>query len=209
MEPVKRPSRRNRPLKVALTGGIGSGKSTVARVFRVLKVPIFDADREAKLILANDPDVIVEVKSAFGEKAYVDGSPNKQFLADIVFSDQKMRSKLNGIIHPAVARSFESFCRTHSDCEYVIKEAAITIETGAYQSMDSVILVTAPEQLRVERVVRRDQTNPEKVRGRMKAQWTDERKRPYAQFEVVNDDQTPVIPAVLQIHNALLRSANP
>jgi dephospho-CoA kinase len=122
----------------------------------------------------------------------------------VVFSDETMRTKLNGIIHPAVGEAFERFCNRFNKAPYVLKEAAITIETGLHEQMDAVILVTAPEETRIERVMARDGVSAEDVRRRISVQWSDEEKRPHAHFEVVNDDRAPLIPAVLKIHRALL-----
>lgn len=207
MEQVKKPSEKNKTLRVGITGGIGSGKSVIAEIFKVLDVPVYNADKEAKRLLASDQEVMKEVVNAFGERAYRQGVPDRTFLADAIFSDHTKRERLNTIIHPAVARDFESFVRKNAHAPYVIKEAAITVETGMHEHMDAVILVSAPEELRIKRVVERDKTTPDKVRERMSAQWPDERKRPFTQFEVVNDEIKPVIPAVLQIHNAILRNA--
>jgi len=143
----------------------------------------------------------------FGKEAYINGVPDREYLAKVVFSDSAKRETLNSIIHPAVGRAFEDFCKLHSSASYVLEEAAILIETGGYKKLDTLILVTAPEELRIERVLSRDQTNRELIEKRIAAQLSDQDKRSFAQFEIVNDDKNPVIPKVLQIHNALLRSA--
>ncbi len=192
---------------MGITGGIGAGKSIVAKVFSVLGIPVFNADVIAKQILTSDPEVISAVRSHFGVEAYRDGVPDREYLARVVFNDSSQRETLNSIIHPAVGRAFEKFCAVNNSAPYVLKEAAILVETGGYKQLDALILVTAPESLRIERALNRDNTDREALKKRISAQLSDEEKRPYAHFEIVNDDKNPVIPKVLQIHNAILRSA--
>jgi dephospho-CoA kinase len=207
MASVKKLLPKNKPLRIGITGGIGSGKSVVAKVFSVLGVPVFNADLVAKQILASNPDVVASVKEHFGEEAYKEGVANREYLAQVVFTDSAQREILNLIIHPAVVKAFDEFCQEHSSVPYVLKEAAIMVETGAHEHVDVLILVTAPEELRIERVLNRDSTDRESIEKRISAQHTDEEKRPYAHFEIANDDKNPVIPKVLKIHNSILRSA--
>ncbi len=207
MVSVKKPLPKNKPLRVGITGGIGAGKSVVAKVFSVLGVPVFNAYVIARQILTSDPEVVSEVSKHFGAEAYRDGLPDRDHLAQVVFSDSSQREILNSIIHPAVSRAFEKFCTGNEHASYVLKEAAILVETGGYQQLDALILVTAPETVRIERTLRRDVTDRASIEKRISAQLSDEEKRPFAHFEIVNDDKNPVIPKVLQIHNAILRSA--
>lgn len=203
---MSRNSPKNNPLRVALTGGIGSGKSLAGAVFQVLGVPVYNADIEAKEILEKDAAVRESVIEAFGAEAFIGDKPDRTFLAEAVFGNDKARAQLNSIIHPAVLSSFEKWVEEHRDFVYVVKEAAITIEMGLHTKADALVLVTAPKELRLKRVVKRDGSKPEDIENRMKAQWTDEEKLGYATFVVKNDDCEPVIPQILQIHNALLRS---
>jgi len=198
---------KNNPLRVGITGGIGSGKSIVAKVFSVLGVPVFNSDLVAKQILASNAEVMTSVKEYFGDQAYLENGPNREFLAQVVFDDPAKREKLNSIIHPQVGRAFERFCGANESADYVLKEAAIMVESGAHEHLDLLILVTAPEELRMQRILSRDKTNRKAIEGRMSAQLTDEQKRPYASFEIKNNGKNPVIPKVLQIHNTILRSA--
>lgn len=207
MASVKKPLPKNKPLRVGITGGIGSGKSIVAKVFSVLGVPVFNADLIAKQILSTDSSVMARVEQSFGPEAYIDGVPNRAYLANVVFGDSTKRETLNSIIHPAVGKAFEEFCKLNSSASYVLKEAAILVETGGHEKLDVLLLVTAPEELRIQRVLNRDQTGRELVEKRIAAQLPDQEKRPFAHFEIVNDDKNPVIPKVLQIHNTILRSA--
>jgi len=204
---VRKPLPKNKPIRVGITGGIGSGKSVVAKVFSVLGIPVFDSDRVAKEILATNSTVIASVTKHFGQEAYLDGIPNRAFLAKSVFSDSSKRELLNSIIHPEVGRSFERFCHDYEAKPYIVKEAAIMIETGILQHLDIIVLVSAPMETRIQRVLNRDKTSRDAVEGRMSAQLSDEEKRKHAHFEIVNDDKNPVIPKVLQIHHTILRSA--
>lgn len=207
--PTSRSLSKSKTKLIGLTGGIGAGKSVAAKIFATLGIPIFDSDRAGKELLEKDPGVRRDVVDVFGEKAYVNGAPDRKYLAGVIFSDPSMREKLNAIIHPAVRRAFRVFADEHPSAPYVINEAAILIETGAYRQLDALILVTAPEDVRIERVTKRDGVTAEEVRKRMAAQWPEEKKRGFAQYVIENNGEQPLIPAVLEIHRALLESEGP
>ena len=173
-------------------------------IFISLNIPIFDSDSEAKRILSSDPDVIIKVKEHFGAESYDDSGLNREHLAKVVFGDPAKREILNSIVHPEVGRAFEKFCSDRKDVPYVLKEAAILIESGAHKQLDFLILVTAPKELRISRVMNRDMLERSQVIARMRAQSTDEDKRSFADFEIHNDKKEYLIPQVLQIHNAIL-----
>jgi dephospho-CoA kinase len=203
---MSKPSQRNNhPFVVSLTGGIGAGKSLIAKFFAVLGVPVYDADHAAKEILAHDPDVVASVKDVFGPEAYAGGLPNRPYLASRVFEDSGLRTKLNAIVHPAVADDFAAWKEAQRLSVYVVKEAAISIETGIYKEADFVVLVTAPEALRVERVMKRNQISAAEVQKRLAAQWTDAEKKPFADFTIVNDGLSAIIPQTLHIHHTILK----
>ncbi|MFN2429076.1 MAG: dephospho-CoA kinase [Cryomorphaceae bacterium] len=195
----------NTPIEVGLTGGIAAGKSLAAEIFKVLSVPVFNADTEAKTILETSAEVRRAIIERFGEKAYSGNLPNRPFLADRVFKDESSRKDLNAIVHPAVGRTYAEWVKVQS-AVYVIKEAAITFETGMYKQMDRMILVTAPEEVRLSRAVKRDGSDQEKIENRMRAQWSDEKKIPLSDFLIHNDGQTALIPQVLKIHKNILSS---
>ncbi len=192
-------------LRVGLTGGIGSGKSLVAKIFMTLGIPVFQADSEAGIILDEDITVREKLTEWFGPEIYIQGKPDRNRIAGIVFNDPLQLAKLNELIHPLVMNHFIKWCGLHNSSPYVIHEAAILFESGLYKHLDRTILVTAPEETRIERVVQRDRVSDEMVRARMKNQWTEEQKVPLADFIIRNDGETPVIPAVLDIHHQLIQ----
>jgi dephospho-CoA kinase len=191
-----------KPLIVGLTGGIGSGKSTVAKVFQSLGVPIFNSDLEAKYIINNDVEVIRAITFEFGN-VYENGKLNRIKMAEVVFKDKNALEKLNKIVHPKVAEYFENWVLANNDSSILIKEAAILIESGAYKKIDKIVLVTAPTTIRIQRVVNRDNISKEKVKERMNAQLSDKEKLSYADFFIINDDIQMVIPQVLAAYNKL------
>lgn len=192
-------------LTVGLTGGIGSGKSLVARIFFTLGIPVFHADSEAGKILDQDITVRETLTQWFGPGTYIQDKPDRNKIAGIVFNDPVQLAKMNELIHPLVMDQFIKWCGFQSTSPYVIHEAAILYESGLYRHLDRNILVTAPEETRITRVKNRDGVSDEMVRARMKNQWTDEQKSPLADYIIRNDGQTPLIPAVLDIHHQLIQ----
>jgi dephospho-CoA kinase len=189
---------------VGLTGGIGSGKSLVAEIFTHLGIPVFNADYEAGRILEEDPSVKKSLAEWFGSDVYINDRPDRQKIAVIVFNDHEKLARMNGLIHPLVMQKFIRWCVEYQAKPYVIHEAAILMESGFYRHMDKTILVTAPEDIRIERVIQRDKTTALLVSQRMKNQWNEERKIPLADFIILNDGKSPLIPAILDIHNKLI-----
>lgn len=173
-------------LKVGITGGIGSGKSLVSQVIQSLGYPVFNSDLAAKAIANEDPVVVKELTNLFGNEVYTSNGLNRSFLAQKIFNDESLRQQVNAIIHPRVRAAFDNFCGT-STSPFVFNEAAILIETGAFQKMDRLVLVTAPEDVRIHRVMLRDATSKEEVVQRISKQWIDADKRKFADFEIVND----------------------
>lgn len=188
--------------KVGLTGGIGSGKTTVARVFQSLGVPVFNADTVAREIVSKDPLTKQKIIDLLGEEAFINGEYNRPFVASRVFKEKHLLEKLNAIIHPATIKAFEDWFRLQN-AAYVIKEAAILFESGSHKGVDVTITVNAPEQIRLERVLNRDNTTEAQVRSRMMSQFTDEQRAGIADHVIVNDDVTPVLPQVLKLHEML------
>jgi dephospho-CoA kinase len=171
-------------IKIGLTGGIGSGKTTVANMFKNKNIPVFIADVEAKKIL-NDPSVAQDVANTFNISLTNDGLIDKSELASIVFKDKEALEKLNSIIHPKVQQSFQKWIR-NIDAPYIIYEAAIIFEKDRASDFDFTILIIAPEEARVQRVVQRDLSSEEEVKSRMKAQWPESKKKKLADFVIEN-----------------------
>ena len=195
-------------LKVGITGGIGSGKSTICKVFKQLGIAVYDADARGKAVLEENEDVKEKVVEAFGIGAYNEnGSVNRLFLAEQVFSKPVALEKLNGLVHPAVRVDFESWIDEQTGA-YVIKEAAILIESGAYKEVDEIIVVNANEESRIRRVMNRDQVEESKVRERMNAQLSDAERASYASHIIDNNDDQLVIPQILQIHEDIISRSN-
>ena len=186
-------------LKVGITGNIGSGKSTVARLFELLDVPVFYADQHAQLI-SESVDVLYEIMKTFGDNAIAsDGSLNRKAVAAIVFSDTKKLSELNSIIHPRVKVFFNAWCTLHQSSPYLLHESAILFESGLDYLCDRIILVTSPEEVRIRRVMQRDLLSRQEVITRMNNQWAEARLLSLSDFEIVNDDCASLIEQVVQI----------
>jgi dephospho-CoA kinase len=190
-------------LKVGLTGGIGSGKSTVCKLFQCLEIPVFNADEAGRRLLAEDDAVIGKVKNIFGNKVMVNGKPDRKKIAEIVFSNPGKLEELNAVIHPAVRKNFNEWAAEQQSL-YVIDEAAILFETGIYKQLDFTILVVAPGELRIRRVMQRDNIDELTIKARMNNQWDDEKKKKLANFVIINDDINPLLPQVMDIHNTLV-----
>ena len=188
---------------VGITGGIGSGKSIVSMIFHQLGIPVYEADTEAKK-LYDLPEVISEVKSAFGSGYFNSGGLDKKKFAELVFNDAAALKKINSIIHPYVKKNFKEWKNKHKDKPYVLKEAAILFESGTDKGCDKIIVVIAPESLRKQRVMQRDGRTEKQMEEIIRKQWTDEEKIKRSDFVIVNDETKLVLPQVLKIHERLL-----
>jgi len=195
-------------LKIGITGNIGSGKTTVSQMFRVLGIPVFYADIEAKNIMTADPVLVADMKKAFGDEAYfADGSLNRKYIANIVFNDDEQLAKLNSLTHPAVFRAFDNWVAGIKNVPYVIKEAALLFESTSYKMCDYSLLVTAPLDLRIARVTERDHITRAEVEAREAKQFTEAKKRELADYIIENDETQLLIPQVLKLHDAFLQLA--
>jgi dephospho-CoA kinase len=187
---------------IGLTGGIGSGKSTVAKIFEVLSVPIYYSDDRAKEIYFL-PQIKKKVIQLLGENAYLDEMKlNKKFVSDSIFSDRNLLQNLNNIIHPAVDEDFNLW-KQQQTSTVVIKEAAILFETGIYKKLDATILVICTESKRIERVCKRDGVSIEEVKKRIENQFTDEKKSTMANWIINNDDEDSLIKQCVELHKKL------
>lgn len=195
-------------LKVGLTGNIGSGKTLVAEIFSRLEIPVFHADLEAKKQFGK-PDIREKILDLFGSRAFApDGNISPNYLSSIVFSDPVSLHKLNMVIHPAVRQDYRQWCEKQIRAPYTLYEAAILFESGHYREMDKVICVTAPEELRIQRVMERDHVSRAEVEKRIASQWPDEKKAGLADFIIKNDGNEMLIPQILRIHNQLTTLSN-
>lgn len=191
-------------LKIGITGGIGSGKSTVAKLFAVLGIPVYAADEAGKRLMNENGTLKTQVKNLFGEAAYTNGILNRKFLADIVFNNEEKLAQLNAIVHPATLKDADDWM-TGQQTAYAIKEAAIMFESGAHEHLDYVIGVFAPAPLRIQRAMQRDGSTREEVIKRMGRQINETIKMRLCNFIIYNDEQQLLIPQVLQLHNKLLQ----
>ncbi|MCK4676572.1 MAG: dephospho-CoA kinase [Bacteroidales bacterium] len=191
-------------LKVGLTGNIGSGKTLIAKIFTSFGINIFFADLEAKQLLKES-----EIKNILAGRFPPEIFDNKKNiinkkLAEIVFTDEEYLNVLNAIIHPRVMIAFQKWMKGLIDEQYILYEAAILFESGHHKDLDKVIMVSSPEELRIKRVMARDNISREEVLHRIRHQWPDEKKEPMADFIIINDERHLVIPQVLKIHKALI-----
>ncbi len=188
---------------IGLTGGIGSGKTTVAKLFETMGCAVYNSDERAKELYF-EPQVKQQVISLLGKEAYVsDQEIDKNYISKKVFGDTLLLHQLNAIIHPAVKTDFEQFVALFPQNKLIIKETALLFETGIYKDLDYNIIVTASLDVKIERVMKRSSVSKEEIEKRMHAQWTDEQKIPLANFTISNDPSNALIPQVLQIINKL------
>lgn len=196
----------NSKLKIGITGGIGSGKSFVCRLFSQLGIPIYYADDRAKELIATDVSLRERIVQLLGSEALTENGLDKAYVAKRVFAEKPLLEQLNAIIHPVVTEDFEKWVENQS-APFVLKEAAILVETGSYKQLDKLILVTAPEEIRIERVLKRDKITREEVLQRMRNQFPDEEKIPVADFVIENDGTKLLLPQVVGIYRELVQLA--
>ena len=195
-------------LRVGLTGGIGSGKSTIAAIFETLGIPVSYADLEAKRLMSEDAGLRAAIIQNFGDAAYTDGKLNRKYLAERVFTDPEKLSLLNSLVHPVTIRDGERWMQDLGDrFPYAIREAALIFETRTVGHLDFVIGVSAPEEMRIHRTMQRDRLTREEVLGRMRNQIDEDIKMHLCDAVIVNDERSAVIPQVLAIHRQLLQRA--
>lgn len=188
---------------VGLTGGIGSGKTTVAKEFERLGVPVYIADDEAKKLMKRSKIIKRKLIQLFGEKAYVNNELNKPLIANIIFNDKSYLQKMNNIIHPRVAKHFQKWM-LKQDAPYVIKEIAVLFENDGYKTCDFIITVTAPKELKIKRLLKRDDTTKAKIEAIMKNQWTDEEKVKRSHFVIKNTMLENTKNQVVKVHSQIL-----
>jgi dephospho-CoA kinase len=190
----------NKVLKIGITGGIGSGKSLVCKVFSMLGIPVYDSDSRAKWIANFHPVVKKEMIVLFGSDAYLDGKLNTRYISEIVFKDKSKTEKINAIIHPKVGEDFNEWYSQQINVPYILKEAALLYESGSYKTLDKIIVVTAPLEMRIKRVLQRDVHRTEsEVRAIINKQFSEEEKCKRADFLIYNNEEQLVIPQVVDL----------
>lgn len=192
---------------IGLTGGIGSGKTTVCKIFESLGIPIYYADTEAKKIMTSNPQVKSRVKVLLGHEAYhKNGKPDRKYIAEKIFGDKSLLAQISAIVHPAVRTSAERWAKSFasdSNVPYVLQEAALLVENGSYKALTSLIVVTCPEEIRIKRVMLRDDLTYDEVMKKIKSQLPEEEKVRVADFIIKNDGKSLLIPQVMDIHRKL------
>jgi len=193
-------------LKVGITGGIGAGKSMVSRIFKLLNIPVYDADSRARWLMNHDPDLRKGIIGLFGPEAFTEAGLNRPFIARQTFNDETRLNQLNALVHPAVGNDYQTWEKTQKS-PYTLKEAALLYEAGSFQQLNLIIVVSAPEEVRIQRVLKRD---PHRTREDIEAiihkQWPQEKKEELADFIIYNDGGQLVIPQVLSIHEKIIGS---
>ena len=190
-------------VKVGITGGIGSGKSVVSRLFEVLGIPIYISDQEAKRLTATHPEIRNQLIQLLGDEVYANNELNKPFLANYLFASEENAERINRIIHPVVKADFEQWAASHSHYPIIGMESAILIESGSTDVVDKIIMVYAPAEVRINRAIKRDNSSRELITKRIEAQMNDEEKRLHADYVILNDGEIPLIPQVLELISSL------
>ncbi len=193
-------------LKIGITGGIGSGKSTVAHLFELLGIPVYYADAAARAIMNTDPELKTQLITHFGQEVYEGNTLNKSYLAAVVFQDKNKLELLNSLVHPATIRNAHHWMLRQTT-PYVLKEAALFFEAGSASGLDYIIGVYTPKAMRIQRTMQRDNITREEVEKRMKSQLNEEIKMRLCDFVIYNNEQQLLIPQVLQLHEHFLQKA--
>lgn len=186
------------PKTIGITGGIGSGKSLVAKVLQLMGYPVYSSDQRAKEIMQEDQSLITGLKELFGEEAYLDSNLNRSYIATQIFKDSSKRIAMNNLVHPAVRKDFQNWVSMQKS-PLLFQESALLFETGNYRSFDAVILVSAPEKVRMERVKERDHLTDEQVQSRFNAQMPEEEKMKLTNLVIQNDGNHLLVPQILDL----------
>jgi len=193
--------------RIGITGGIGAGKSLVAEIIKAMGYPVYNSDERAKELTDSNPKIKEGLIHLFGEEIYQNGTLNKFALAQAIFSDESLREKVNALIHPIVREDFNLWALAQNN-SLVFNESAILFETGYFKNFDAIILVYAPKELRIKRIMKRDNCSENEVLKRMNSQFSDEEKYQLTEFRVLNDEQTPLLVQVEQIILSFLYPKN-
>lgn len=193
-------------MKIGITGGIGSGKTTVCKIFEVLGIPVYYADDRAKQLMVESSTLVHQIKALLGAEAYFeDGALNRAFVAKAVFNNPKQLATLNALVHPVVIADAENWHRLQTT-PYTLKEAALLFESRSFRSLDKIITVYAPEKVRLQRVMKRDASTESEVKNRMDKQLSDTDKIQLADYVITNTGESPLIPQIMDIHQSILNT---
>ena len=192
---------------IGLTGGIGSGKTLISKVFISLDIPVYNSDIEAKLLMNSDLQIVAELKQKFGDDLYNKNELDRKKLAEFIFNDINNLAFVNSVVHPAVKLHFNKWTEKQNS-EYVIKETAILFESGTYKDVTLIITVIAPEDIRINRIISRDQLNKEEIKTRMANQISDSERINQSDFIIINDNKQLIVPQVLKIHKKVIKFNN-
>ena len=190
-------------IRVGLTGGIGSGKTTVCNVFKQLGIPVYHADSQARVLSDTNQEIIRALSSLFGKNIYTPTGLDRKKLSEFIFTNSDLLHKVNAIIHPKVREDFNSWLNEHDKMMYIIHEAAILFESGLHTLFNKIITVTAPEEIRIRRIMEREAVSEDYVRNIIGNQWPERKKKNLSDYVIVNDQQRMILPQVLEIHNEL------
>mgnify|MGYP001049090111 CR=1 FL=1 len=188
-------------LKVGITGGIGTGKSLVSRIFEILGVPVYYADEQAKYLMTENTSLRESILQLAGKDAYNGKSLNRSYLAQVIFNDPEILKKINSLVHPVVQQDFIEWTKKQIQASYVIEEAALLFESGVAEEFDHIIVVDAPLVLRTERIKKRDGLSEEEILNRMNKQIPQSEKVKKADWVIINDEKSLVIPKLIDLHN--------
>lgn len=191
-------------IKVGITGGIGSGKSVVCRIFSVLGAPVFNADDEAKILTITDPEIKQQLISLAGKEVFTDKGLNNRFLSDLIFNDRELLARVNSIIHPRVEAHFIQWAFLHSGSPYIILESAILLSGNLYKHFDKIVMVAAPEDIRIRRVLTRNNMTLDKIRSILSSQQSENEIAEKSDYIVINDGKELIIPQILKLHQDFL-----
>lgn len=194
--------------QIGLTGGLGAGKSVIARVFKAMGIPVYDSDLAARRLMEKNSHLREGLIALFGEEVFdADGRLERKKITSQVFENEELLASLNALVHPAVKTDYLMWInKQDSSCAYVIREAAIMLETGLYHDLDSIILIDAPEELRIQRVMKRDGRSREEIKAILSRQWIAEKKRAFASFIINNDGTELILPIIIKIHQQLIHT---
>jgi dephospho-CoA kinase len=198
----------SRPLQIGITGGIGSGKSLISKIFAVLGIPVYDADSHAKELMTTDGILVSGIKKEFGDLSYhTNGALNREYLAQHVFTNEEKLKVLNALVHPRVAADYDHWVKQQAEVPYVLKEAALLFEAASHKALDKIIVVSAPLELRIKRVLKRDaHRSVEQIKAIVEKQMPEDEKLKRADYIVVNDETQLVTSQVISLHEKFLRS---